>query len=163
MVLKMNRGPRSSHWLLIFLAFFVLILDQGSKLWVLKYVDEPIRILPNFFHICRLFNDGAAWSLFSGHQYFLTGVSFLALALIFIGRKKLGLDEKKRALCFGLIVGGICGNLIDRLVYQRVIDFLDFNLWIYHWPTFNVADMAIVVGVTLFVLIAHGDERKPRK
>lgn len=139
-----RRGP-------LLLACCVLLLDQGTKAWVLRRVDDSISILPNFFSICRVLNNGAAWNLFAGHRLFLAVVGLVALGLLFVWRRRLGPEARRMDPCLGLLAGGIVGNLLDRIFRGQVVDFLDFNLGLYHWPAFNVADLAISVGV-IFLL-----------
>jgi signal peptidase II len=97
-------------------------------------------------------NDGAAWGIFSGHRLLLIVVSLCAAAGIIIFRKKLRITRRPRGIAFGLLLGGICGNLLDRLRLGAVVDFIDIHLPFYRWPTFNFADTAICLGVLILLL-----------
>ena len=100
-------------------------------------------------------NFGAAWGLLSGQKIFLTLFALAALAAIFKFRRQLELERRPVQLAFGLLVGGIFGNLLDRLRHGYVVDFLDFTLPLigYRWPAFNAADCGIVVGVGIFLVL----------
>jgi len=137
-------------WLVIICVF---LLDLASKSWILEHVPAygaPIPVLDSMVYIIHVYNTGGAWSLFSGYSGCLVALGFLALAVLFAMRKHLELQKPAHQLIFGLIAGGIFGNLWDRIVYGHVIDFIDVHLPFYRWPTFNVADMGISVGVVLY-------------
>ena len=137
----------------------VLMLDQSTKLMAdaMLAMHQPVDIVP-MFALTKTYNPGAAFSFLgdaSGWQrwFFVAltlGVSVFLLAWL----RSTGPGERRTALALALILGGAIGNLIDRLVYGYVIDFLDvyYNDW--HWPTFNIADSAIFVGACLLVLDA---------
>lgn len=138
-----------------------LILDQLSKALLDHFLEwnQSIQIVPSFFSITYVKNEGAAWSLFSGNQFFLILISFFALFIIyryFIKDKQLSRLE----ICsYGLLLGGIFGNLIDRVLRGYVTDFLEFTLLGYHFPVFNLADIWIVSGVALIIIqIWKGDK-----
>ncbi|MDQ8186707.1 signal peptidase II [Pelagicoccus sp. SDUM812002] len=159
----------SKYRLLLLLAAAVLFLDQATKLWVVETLPEGsffppqnIEVIPGFFHIVHVTNTGAAWSMFSGHTWPLTAVGFVVLACLFYFRKALELDQKKIQLGYGLMIGGIIGNMIDRIRIQKVIDFLDFQFGDYHFPSFNIADSGITVGVTLYIILSFRSA-KPQK
>lgn len=144
--------------LLLSLAAAVFILDQATKLWIERaieygsfYPPDAIEVIPGFFHLVHVGNTGAAWSLFSEHTEILAVIGFLALGLIYFARESLELKRRPNQLAFGLIIGGIVGNLLDRVRLGHVTDFLDFQFGSYHFPSFNVADSGITVGVTLYI------------
>ncbi|MFA5257338.1 MAG: signal peptidase II [Opitutales bacterium] len=156
--------------------FYVLILvvaaDQASKHWVASVSGlEPgayppyggIEVIPGFFSLVYSTNTGAAWGMLTGFGALLALLGVAAIAAVFFMRRHLELNRLPMQLVFGLICGGIIGNLIDRIRIGHVIDFLDFQLGFYRWPTFNVADSAMVVGVGTYVLLSFLDERKRRK
>ena len=95
---------------------------------------------------------GAAWSMFSGRSVLLAGLAAATLAAIFIWRRALGLGDRIAQISFGLLCGGITGNLLDRLRHGHVIDFLDFHFGSYVYPTFNLADSGICIGVGLYLI-----------
>jgi signal peptidase II len=145
---------------LILIAVAVLAADQASKAWIQAtlpfntYGEDrgAIPVIRGFFDIVHVGNTGAAWSMFTGRSILLASLAAATLVAIFLGRKALGLPGNHAQLCFGLLCGGITGNLIDRLRWGHVVDFLDFHFGSYVYPTFNVADSAICVGVALYVL-----------
>jgi len=157
----------SKYRLLLILAAAVLFLDQATKLWIVSQLPEGafwepnrIDVISGFFHIVHVTNTGAAWSMFSGHTWPLAAVGFAALGFLFFFRKALELDKPKIQLGYGLIIGGIVGNLIDRIRIQKVIDFLDFQFGDYHFPSFNIADSGITVGVILYIWFSF---RQPKQ
>lgn len=111
-----------------------------------------IEVIPGFFNLVHVGNTGAAWSMFTGQSLWLAGLALVTLAAMFWWRRTLGLQYTAAQPAFGLLVGGILGNLVDRLLHGHVIDFLDFHFGGYVFPTFNVADSGICVGVFWYVL-----------
>ena len=163
-----NPGPPSAvtpwrrllayKWLLL-LAAFVVVADQLSKAWIARRLpfgtyleaDGAIAVIPGFFNLVHVGNTGAAWSLFTGRSVLLAALAAATLVAIFLGRRALGLHETIAQICFGLLCGGILGNLLDRIRHGHVIDFLDFHFGSYPYPTFNLADSGICVGVALYL------------
>ncbi len=152
------------------IAFAAFAADQVSKLLIIAAlppmmpgmngydagdVPAPVPVIPDFFNIVHVGNFGAAWGLFSGQKIFLTLFAALALAAIFFFRRQLEIERRPVQVAFGLLVGGIFGNLLDRLWHGYVVDFLDFRIPLidYRWPAFNLADCGIVVGVGLFLVL----------
>jgi signal peptidase II len=151
---QVQAAPTLTRWLV--LAGCLLIADQLTKLWFdssLRY-GERVQVLP-FFDFTLLYNRGAAFSFLADQpgwqRYFFAGVSLLASLLIIWMLKR---HSGQRLFCWAmtLILGGALGNLIDRIAYGHVIDFLDFHVGSLHWPAFNVADSAITLGAVLFIL-----------
>jgi len=149
-------------FILLSVSLSVLILDQWTK-WIvhtrMRY-GESIPIIDSFFAFTYIRNKGAAFGiLHSAPPYFrdpfFIVVPVVALSAIFYILAKLKPEEKLTAVSLSLIVGGAIGNLIDRVRFGYVIDFLDFH-WaeVYHWPAFNIADSAIVVGVGIFFVMS---------
>ena len=145
-------------WLLG-LALGVFALDQVTKLWIsaalpFNTYGAPghVEIVPGFFNLVHVGNTGAAWSLLSGRSTLLAVLALVTLAAIFLCRRHLALELRPVQICFGLLCGGIAGNLVDRVAYGHVVDFLDFHFGSYIYPTFNVADSGIVCGVALYIL-----------
>jgi signal peptidase II len=158
MATKIRFSPKGSAsmapWLGI--AVVVVLLDQLSKIAVTKMLayGQSIRIT-SFFNLVLAYNKGAAFSFLASEagwqRYFFTAISIAAtLFILFLLKRHSG----QRLFCcaLALILGGAIGNLIDRVMYGHVIDFLDFYVRGWHWPAFNVADSAITVGVVLFVI-----------
>jgi len=135
-------------------AFFVLVIDQISKQFVLKYLDysQPIKIIENFFYLNHVHNPGAAFGIFpNSRTFFIIFALVTIIVLIFYCFKKTPAKNIHKII-FGLIIGGAIGNLIDRIRFGYVIDFLDFYFGKFHYPTFNIADSCICIGIGLVML-----------
>ena len=139
------------------LATIIILFDQVSKITITKLFAyaESLRIT-SFFNLTLVYNKGAAFSFLaaeSGWQrYFFTAIGLIAAAYITYLLKRHA-TQKLFCAALAMIMGGALGNVIDRLLYGHVIDFLDFHYQeIYHFPAFNIADSAIVVGAALFIL-----------
>ena len=138
------------------LAALIFILDQASKWVIVKHVIvDPFAVIEvtGFFNLVMVWNRGVSFGMFgdSGElgRWILT---VLALAISAYLLKWLSeMDRRLPALAIGMVIGGAIGNVIDRLRFGAVADFLDFHLLGYHWPAFNIADSGIVVGVALLV------------
>lgn len=139
--------------------FAVAGLDQASKFLILARFTlfEQVPVIPGLFNLTLLFNTGAAFGIMAGapsvwRQAFFVGMAALALGVMFFFYRQFCSQGRIFVHALGLIAGGAVGNLIDRLRFGAVVDFLDFYLGAHHWPSFNVADAAICVGVGLFIL-----------
>jgi signal peptidase II len=150
------------YQLLYIIAVSLFLADQLSKFWIaglsgLQLHAYPphggIEVIPPFFNIVYAINYGAAWGIMAGHGYLLLLIALLALSAIYIFRHDLELKRPAMQVAFGLIIGGILGNALDRLVHGHVIDFIDVHLQFYRWPTFNFADCGIVIGTGLYMLL----------
>ena len=153
----MKRGSR--YLLLALIAVTVIIVDQLTKYWITQSMrlHESIPIIPNLFSFTYIRNPGAAFGLLAGSSnafrtVFFGITSLFALALL--GTILVRLPEKGwiGQVSIAGILGGAIGNLIDRLRFGEVIDFLDVYVEAYHWPAFNVADSAISVGVVCLII-----------
>ena len=145
-----------SYRLLLLLALGLFAADQLSKAWIaarIPYGTGGLTVIPGFFDLIHVGNTGAAWSMFTGRSGLLAVLALLTLAAIFWWRRALGLRAPVVQVSFGLLCGGIAGNLLDRLLRGHVIDFLDFHFGRYSYPTFNLADSGICVGV--FIYLVH--------
>ena len=138
------------------LAAGVFALDQITKRVVLKFLGyaEEVPVVPGFFKLVHWGNTGAAWSLFRGSNEILAGVALVAVVVLYLTRHHFGARLPLGQLALGLIFGGILGNLLDRLLYGHVVDFLYFYVnqragGEAGFPAFNVADSAICIGVGL--------------
>lgn len=167
-----NVAPASASYARLWiLAAIVLVLDQATKLWILNaipyganpYEGGMIAVIPGFFYIIHANNDGAAWGMFAGWPYALGVLGGVALAAIYFFRKQLELHRPLVQIIFGLLIGGIIGNMIDRFAYGHVVDFLDFHFGSYRYPTFNIADSGICVGVALYVILTLIDTVREMK
>ncbi len=146
------------HRLIAFLFLFTLLSDQFSKLFIVKnlYVGERINILP-FFNLVHVRNKGITFGLLSGS---LQPIVLVILSLVIVAFLINYAHKNKNYRPFlSLIIGGAIGNIIDRIVYGSVVDFLDFHLGRHHWPAFNIADSAIVIGVFILFFISYSEEK----
>ena len=139
---------------LIITAIIVILIDLISKSLVTNLMNEyeSIQIIPHFFKITYAKNIGVAFSMLEGNRPLIIIATILIISIIvnYISNKTLNFKEQ---LSIGLILGGAIGNLIDRIIYGYVIDFLDFKIINYNYPIFNIADSAIVVGVIIYLII----------
>ena len=139
---------------MIILTILVILVDFFSKYMVSKLmtVNETINLIDNFFRITYVKNTGAAFSIFSNNTILVIIISGVVIGfLLFYIYKNKG-NNKLENVSYAFILGGAIGNLIDRLVYGYVIDFLDFEILSYDAPIFNLADTFIVIGVILFLI-----------
>ena len=158
--MRFNRtGVKRKYWVLFIFLFGVLLLDQLTKSMIVQklFLYEKVEVIRGFFNIIHVRNTGGAFGIFGGEKGGLGSVLFVIISLLAIGVivylfMKTREDEKALAFSFTLILSGALGNLIDRVRYGEVIDFLDFHLSTYHWPAFNVADSAICIGIGLLAL-----------
>ncbi|MFA7382664.1 MAG: signal peptidase II [Desulfurivibrionaceae bacterium] len=137
----------------------VVVLDQWTKALIMANfaMFELLPVVPDLFNLTYLTNTGAAFGMLAGapaiwRQVFFVGVALAALGVLAYSYRQFRSQGRIFAHAIGLIAGGAGGNLIDRLRFGAVVDFLDFYLGSHHWPAFNVADSAITVGVGLFIL-----------
>jgi signal peptidase II len=133
----------------------VLPVDQLTKWWVSTHVSElePLAVIPGFFHITHARNTGMALGLFREMPvlFFIAATAIALIAVVSVYRQFSAAD-RHAGVSLGLIVGGAFGNLIDRVARGSVVDFLQFDLKVFVFPDFNVADSAIVIGVLLLLL-----------
>lgn len=141
----------------LWLSLIVLILDQVTKQIVdsTMTLGESIPLIP-MFELTYLRNEGAAFSFLSSaggwQRWFFIALAVSASAFICFWLRKLPKDRALEACAWSLVLGGALGNLIDRIIYGYVIDFLDVFYGTWHWPAFNVADSAITVGVAILFI-----------
>jgi len=162
-------STQKSNRSIVIIATVVFVLDQFSKWLVLHLLekgDEKV-LIPGFFKFVHWGNTGAAWSMFSGNNAALAFVALLALLALFLTRHHFNSHTVAGQIAFGLIFGGIAGNLIDRLIRHEVVDFIYFYLQRrgadpISFPAFNLADTAICTGVGLIFLITWRNEHAPQ-
>jgi len=143
----------------------VLIVDQVAKWWMVFHVMQPPRIIEvtPFFNLVMGWNYGISFGFLSSApalaQWLLPMVVVVITGVLAVWLYRV--DRLRPAVGLGLIIGGALGNLIDRLRFGAVADFLDFYAWGYHWPAFNAADSAITVGAVVLILdsLFVGDEK----
>ncbi|WED22404.1 signal peptidase II [Vibrio sp. JC009] len=145
------------RWL--WLAALIFVLDIGIKFAVMGNMGygwaNRIEILP-FFNLLYVHNYGAAFSFLSDQagwqRWFFTAIAFVVCAMLTVWMRKLPATDKWNNIAYSLIIGGAVGNVFDRLVHGFVVDYLDFFWGSYHWPAFNLADMAICLGAAMIIL-----------
>ena len=145
-----------------------LLADQFTKIWIDRSMRlyDSIQVIENFFHITYLRNRGAAFSFLSDASWrlpFFITISIIAAVVILVAFSKLRDDQKLGQTALAMIFSGAIGNLIDRIRLGEVIDFLDAHWYRHHWPTFNVADSLIFVGVFLLALDMILEEKREKK
>lgn len=149
------------------LALVILLLDQATKGWATAQLDyaQPVAVTP-FFNLTLLHNTGAAFSFLSdagGWQMWFFAIVALAVSLaLVVWLWRLPQRERLQSAALALILGGAIGNLWDRLAQGYVVDFLDFYVGTYHWPAFNIADAAIVVGAVIMIWQSFRDPHHGR-
>lgn len=140
------------------ISLIVIIIDRILKVLVTNNFVLNVRnkIIDGFFYITNCHNEGAAFSLFSGNVLFLIFITLIVLFLIYrtINKKNV---NKIGILAYGLLLGGILGNLYDRIFYGYVIDYLDFVIFKFNFAIFNLADAAIVIGAILLIVFEGSD------
>ena len=134
--------------------------DQWSKEWVRQTLalHEVRPVLEGFFHLTYVRNTGAAWGMFGGGNSWLILFSAVMLVLMVVFRRSFLRDSLLHRLALGMLAGGILGNLFDRVRLGYVTDFLSFHFGRYEFPSFNVADSGITVGVILYIVSSFLDE-----
>ncbi|MCA1764812.1 MAG: signal peptidase II [Desulfobulbaceae bacterium] len=161
----------TSPWSPVLIAAAVVLLDQLTKWWVLATFElyESVEVITGFFDLTFVVNTGAAFGMLAGEQnpwrqLFFVVVTLVALVVLATAFRQYRREGRVYIAAIGLVGGGALGNLIDRLRFGHVVDFLDFYIKDYHWPAFNVADSAISIGVVLFLfagLMESGKRDQP--
>jgi signal peptidase II len=159
-------APRRLHWLLLISAA-IIFLDRFTKEWVTLHIPMggAIPVIPHFLRISHWTNEGAAFSLFadsaSPHtvRWALISFSLVAALAVLVFMIRLGNRFTLTTVALALVFAGALGNVHDRIAYGSVVDFIEVHIFSYHWPDFNVADSAIVVGACLLLL----DSLLPKK
>lgn len=138
----------------IIISIILLCIDQISKLLVVNLLTktDSITIIKNFFYLTYINNDGAAFSILVGKRILLILIAVLVIVMLIRYIKKNNIQNKLELVSISLIIGGSLGNLMDRVIRGYVIDFLDFKIFNYNFPIFNLADTFIVIGVFLLLL-----------
>lgn len=152
--------PLQTRLELLLIAVAVFAADRLSKLWIVHHIysGQEVTVIPHFFHLSHVYNNGAAFSLFADTpspdkvRWMLIAFSLLAIAIVLAVMWKTSRAINTTSVALALILGGACGNLYDRVASRYVIDFLSFNFFGYHYPDFNVADSCIVIGACLLLI-----------
>ncbi len=148
------------------IVLLIVSLDQLSKRIIIDTMEvgESKTVIENFFYITSHRNDGAAWSILEGKMGFFYGITIVALAIM-VYFLITTCWKNRRIMLLGLLlaIGGTIGNFIDRIVHKEVVDFLDFILFDYDYPTFNIADIALVIGMLLIAVTLITSDNKSKK
>ncbi len=141
----------------LWLTAMVIIIDQLSKYWTVQSLGlyESYKVL-SFFHFTYVQNYGAAFSFLGNaggwQKYLFTSIALVvSIYLVYLLHSNKS-EKRWQNIAFALILAGALGNVIDRIIFGYVVDFLDFNLGFYRWPTFNVADTSICIGAVMIIL-----------
>lgn len=147
----------------LLIAIVVTVLDQVTKYAVRMSLTfgETRPVVDGFFDLTYLRNTGAAWGMLGGRNDWLTLISVFMLIFMILFRRSFLSDTLDHKIAFGLLLGGIVGNLIDRMKLGWVTDFLDFHVAGHHFPSFNIADSAICIGVSIYVFSSIWLSRHP--
>jgi signal peptidase II len=137
----------------------IIALDQLTKLLILHYLPlySAIEVIPDLFNLVHVRNTGGAFSIFAGansvwRQSLFTGLTLFVVVIIVFAYGKVRQEDRWSRTAYALITGGALGNLIDRLRFGEVVDFLDCYVGAYHWPAFNLADSAITAGALMLAV-----------
>ena len=142
-------------WLIIAIVALTIVLDQVTKYLVASQmtIGQSIPIIDNFLYITSHRNAGAAWGIFQGKMMFFYLITLAVIAVVIVWMTRLDIKKDKwLMIALALILGGAVGNFIDRVLYQHVVDFIDTYILGYDFPIFNIADMAVVIGVALIIV-----------
>ena len=158
---------KRKYWVLLVICFWILFVDQWTKHSVQQrlVLYQKVEVIRGFFNLVHVRNTGGAFGILGGEKGGLGSLFFVVVSLVAIGSIlflyiRLKEDEKILSLSFSLVLSGAIGNLIDRLRYGEVVDFLDFYLFSFHWPAFNISDSAICLGIGLMALELLTRDRK---
>jgi signal peptidase II len=154
-ILFKSKSERKVILITILLMVVFVIFDHVTKYLIVKDITllyRPIKVIPGFFNIVSVRNTGAAFGMFHGNNLILFLVAFAAFILLCFCYRSITEGWAERYYALGLILSGIIGNALDRVLRHSVVDFLDFSFGTYHWPSFNVADSAICIGVFVLLL-----------
>lgn len=141
-------------------AIIFIIADQLLKLLVSNTIilNDSISVISSFFYLTNVHNEGAAWSMFSGNVWILAIVGVLALIFVYFAFLKNKQLSKLEIIIYSFLIGGIVGNLIDRIFLGYVIDYLGFIIIDYYFPIFNLADIGIVISIGLILITTVKEE-----
>lgn len=149
---------------MLFTALLVLVLDQASKVMVRQFLlstgTTSVPLVGDWVKLTYVENRGAAFGLLQDQSVFFIIVGIMVVAGILIGQRFVPAHQTALAVCLGMQLGGALGNMLDRLRFGHVFDFVDLTFW----PVFNIADSAIVVGVAILAyhLLASPSDQRPR-
>src|SRR5699024_92822 len=147
------------------LSLIIIGIDQFSKWLIVKNMEfgDRITVIDNFFHITSHRNSGAAWGILEGKMGFFYVITIIVVIGLIYYMQKYGSEYSFLALSLSFVLAGEISNFIDRVVRKEVVDFLDFNIFTYNYPIFNIADSVLVVGVILLLIATIINDRKEKK
>ena len=147
--------------MILILSLIFLIVDQISKILVVKFLDlNSVTVIKNFFYLTYTNNTGAAFSILTDKRIFLVLVGIIINILLIYYLKKHQIKNTINKIAFALVIGGSLGNLIDRIIRGSVVDFIDIKIFSYNFPIFNLADTFITIGVLLLLININKEETK---
>lgn len=137
---------------IILFSILLFVFDQVSKLVLDKVLvlGKSYTVFDKFLYITKAYNDGISFSMFEGHRILIILISMAIMVFLYFYMKKFK-ENKKNIIAFSLVFGGLFGNLVDRIVYGYVIDFIDFYIFNYNYPIFNFADSFICIGILILL------------
>lgn len=145
----------------LIIALIVFFYDQLIK-WIINgsfYYGKLVTIIPRTVYLTKVYNDGAAWSTFSGSRIFLIIIALIAFVCLYKYIDNFQ-NNRRNNIAYGLVFGGLLGNLFDRIFYGHVIDYLKIYIGNYEFPIFNFADVALVIGFILIIFAIYKGEDK---
>ena len=144
--------------ILSIISFLIIVIDRVVKILVNRYIplNKTVNVIKNVLYLTDVHNEGAAFSIMYGLRYILIAISIAFLVLIIYYMYK----KKKYNIEFALIIGGLLGNLIDRIVFGYVIDYIGVIIFKYYFPIFNIADALIVIGAIILLFRKDGDKNE---
>jgi len=164
----MGRRDGVSWWMAVSIAAVVLALDQATKAWVLHALPgaPPLTVIPGYFDLVYSRNTGGVFGLLAGapsfgRRAFFVGATAVAIGVIIVFLRRWGHESRLLTVSLALVAGGAIGNLVDRLRFGSVVDFIDWHWRAYHWYTFNIADSAISTGAVLLIVHSLLPEPSP--
>lgn len=152
---------KSTNVILLIIFCAIVVIDQITKILAKNILCDNISVdILSWLHFILSYNTGAAWSIFSGHSFLLAtlGIVMILYCLALFKRLK----NKPERISLPFICAGIFGNTIDRIYHGHVIDFISIDIWKYRWPTFNIADSAIFIGVIILLFTFDKKVQKDR-
>ncbi|URJ24041.1 signal peptidase II [Blochmannia endosymbiont of Camponotus sp.] len=158
----MNKKYNYKNLKWLWLSILIMLLDIGTKYWVKTHfwIGEVLSVLPgvNCYYVC---NPGLAFGLFTNvnlyYRWIFVWIIILVIAMFIVALYKLIERPKCYSISYSMVIGGALGNLLDRILYGTVVDFIDVHIKNWHWPTFNVADIAICIGISILTIRCYYD------
>lgn len=141
----------------ILFTLFLFILDQGSKFLIESFLKSPMILIPNFFSLNLVYNTGASFSILENQTYLLIGIAIFCLVALQFTKPTIS-NSKLKFFTYAFLYAGILGNLVDRLAFHYVRDFLEFHIFGYSFPIFNFADIYIVIGTFFMIYMIWKEE-----